>query len=509
MKDKANDISIDDLVRKTRNIINRTNIENFLKGSTGPFIPGCAGLPAGSIIAMTGPRSKAERGQFCPGQLIAFDCYAADSTKVNYKTFFTPLFTQPYPEFFIIDTRRRSNNSCTIELECSSLSDGAEIWLSILPWITQNNDNKRFFDNLETIGHIFNYLSGGIRFELEISNATHLIDPRPTPGKPDPGDLSENLLFPLNYVRSTLSPFIFQIDFEALPREIYNELTAEPGKRFNLNISIDEHLLGQFYKKLDPIDNSMKGISVNGNVLAMMNLEIHNWDPKLSFSQFVRRSDLLPIGIAGISTYKKHEINNSRESELISLSDASVFFNMSMEGDRGISIKYDIPELPEVREKSLLSVWMSLSDKLNGYSLRYRGGTTSSRLFPTTNLLTRVETVIPCCKGRSLDQSPDLSCLDRLLYGFGNVPQHFLTRNNLIKKVNDIFNFLGINNINVEEPINGTRIYDGKRMKIIVIPISGLKSGSRAANAVKIVETYINNNLPIGVIVQIESLSNR
>jgi len=499
MKNGEENISLDILNEAITKLINSNNADDFIKDSLGDYIPGCAALPSGAIISVPGPRKLIEKGELYPGQLLAFDCYRDNSSKREKGTFFTPLYIQPFPQFYIVEKKVVSKTETTIEFESGNDWEDAELWFSVLPWITNDIYKYGLVDNINSIANNFKTLATFLKFDLISGNNRIRLQPILNMDNEVPYTVSDNMIFPLNYVRSILAPFIFRLKIKSkfkLPR---NDSISLSGKRFLIKVSVDRKLLDNFYKVIDISDNSIHGISVFGNVIPLINLQLENWDPKYTFKEFSDRSEYTPVGIAGVSLFKKHLQTMDQGASLEPIERHDVAFSIVLEEDRGIGIRYDIPFSEKNKGKPLLGVWMTLGDSINGLKLEYTHPPNVHPPYFTSNVFLRSKTVLTCIAGRSFNIDNNIKSSEYFLMRFAAPPQSLINKDTLVNKIRSMMILLGYERIIVNNPINEYRILKGKRKKVVVVPINDLGSYNISSNTLSAIEESINNYLPVGV----------
>jgi hypothetical protein len=315
-----------------------------------------------------------------------------------------------------------------------------------------------------------------------------------------PDSAVESIVFPLNYARRLMGPFLFRLRVSptyTLPngRQVHLRDTMTLRFRFPEDDLVSLHSMAG----LSP--SSTAGFSIIGNALPMANVDLKAWEPDATYADFVRTTNMKPLGFAGVVPYKKREdldvasasLDREIWSELPSSTQISIEFNS--EGE--LVSRYALPD-PSAGEDRQLLFWMTYGDVMNNLKFRYTEAEQIQPMHVMSASLRQAVTAMPCFGGYTCEQAYKGDMYKSLMLNYASPPQMLLYKDSLLFLIKDLLTRLGYKDRPVSGPSTELRMTEGGRQRVTVVYVRDTAVNPIRAHHIAAIQDYLDQRAPLG-----------
>ncbi len=506
MNDSAANKSPEKLLKEVAELVKPRTPAQLAQDATGLFLPGFAALPAVSIVSARPSRSAVQPERFATGQLHAFET-EGDGEKRPLLTFFTPLENAAIPPVAIAAAASKARNVSLLQVEPRTAWDDSVLRFAWLPWGFDEADQGFQMDAITRISGLMPILASKLQATLIVDEIEIPLNPLWGLESWVPSPAVESILFPLNYARSAIEPFCFRLRI-ARSYDLPSGVTvAMQQKSFMLRFLFPEEELIQLYRRAGFSTVRSHGFSVVGNAIPMMNLDLKAWEPDTAYKDFVKTSNMKPLGFAGIVAFKQSRefISNDDVERAVPLRlPHATQFSIELSPEGKILSRYNVFLSGGNPEDSQLLFWMTYGEEINGSKFRYSDAEQIQPMQVISSSLQQALTLTPCFGGFACGRPDESDLYESLMLNYGAPPQMLLYRDSLRHTVVDLLSRLGYGDHAVREPAAELRVVGGQRRRVTVVHIQDNASNPLNPAHIKTMQNYIDHRAPIGSTILLE-----
>ena len=500
MKNSPNNpVHFEHLIDEIRTLTKPRLLGDFIKNSTGVFLPGFAALPAVSILSndVWRLRMKPEPENWRCGDIMALSAVSGipADTKLD-KAFFTPVGEMTIPLIDVTNESQAGSVEQIFELRPKDHWKPVSIQFAFLPW-------KEDQDKMDWNSQQFISLSNSVELAAKGLEVSIGLDDEWWPVQPEWGIKSwvhrrslDSIRFPISYATRLISPFIFNLKFG---RQFQTsdggsiDLINEP---IRAKFTLDMELLYGIYRQAGLGRPNISGFSIFAHALPVMNVDLRAWLLHDSFGDFVRTAGVKPMGIAGVFPYYKQGQISEKDMQVIE--ETTHIFSLQVDATEQILLDYGLPGEENTADKKQLLVWMTMGSTANGTMFSYNDGYLVQPMQKSSNLLSQTSTILPLFGG--------IECLDRdsqdwhkkLILNYSTTPQTMLFRDSLLFILEDLLVRLGYDHVDIEGPITEIRVIGGVRRRVVVTYLHNNGAKQLMLGHLEIIRRYIADRSPLG-----------
>ncbi len=487
------------LIEQVRALTSPRVLGDLVQDATGIFLPGFTALPAVSILSNKSwkTRIKPQSERWRTGDMMALKAVSGTYADAKLQTvFFTPIGDVEIPLIDFTPGRDVARFEKTIQLKPKDRWEPIELQFAFLPWDSERETREWSSRDLLGIGRALEWAGRELSVSLELEGQR-------VPLKPQWG-LSgwvartslESVRFPINYAARIVSPFIFRLRIETaqhLPNGRVVELSKEG---LTLTFEFPEDALRRVYREADLGEPDLSGISLFGNALPVMNVDLKAWLPGDSYGEFVRTAGMKPLGVAGIYPYLK--AGKVPKEDLEPLSANANIISLEIERDGQVLSRYGLPGEKDTMATKQLLLWMTHGPALNGVNYKYGGVDIIQPLQKPSLLLNQTFTIVPCFGGYDCGEARGTDWYQRLIMSYSTPPQSLLYRDALVHAIDDLVKKLGYERVVVEGPFTELRVIGGVRRRVTVLYLNNRGGKPIEPRHLAMMQSYVEDRAPIG-----------
>ncbi|MEE9269206.1 MAG: hypothetical protein V3V49_03000 [Candidatus Krumholzibacteria bacterium] len=489
----------DRLISEVQSLTSPRVLGDFIQDAAGLFIPGCAALPAVSIVSSqswkTRTRPNAERWR--TGDLVALRSRTDTNTDGDPQAvFFTPIGDITIPLIDITPGKQSSRFEKSLDLRLKDRWEKSVISFAFLPWDAEREGRGWHASELLEISRVLELYARRLEVFLQFNN--HEIPLSPDWAGPSwvASPSVAGIRFPLNYASKLISPFIFKLVMEpyhTLPDGRKLEIESET---VSLRFRFPEDALRDLYQEAGLGNPDLSGISIFGNALPVMNVDLKAWELDDSFAECVSTAGMKPLGAAGIFPYRKAGNKNDQRIEPVE-SYANLF---TLEIDRGGTTltNYDLPGEKNTKKTKQLFLWMTHGSEVNDAEYSYHATTIIQPMQKTSILLEQASTVMACFGGYDCPRSKDKDWYNKLMLTYSTPPQTLVYRDSLLHIIGDLVEKLGYEDVEIENPVTELRVVDGARRRVTVVYLQSKRGKPLTKGHVETIQSFVDDRSPVG-----------
>lgn len=493
------------LIEEIRTLARPRVVGELVQDTTGLFLPGFSALPAVSILSNKSwkTRIKPQPETWRTGDIMVLN--AVSGTRADAKqqeVFFTPVGEAVIPLIDMTPGRDVARFEKALQLKPKDRWETIELQFAFLPWDADREDVPWNSEDLLGISKVMAWAGRELRVTLELEGQRVRMSPKWGVSPWVAKSSLDSIRFPINYASQIISPFIFRVNIDTtqkLPNGRVVELTTEA---LTVNFEFPEDSLRTIYREAGLGQPDLSGISIFGNALPVINLDLKAWLHNDSFAEFIRTAGMKPLGVAGIYPYLKAGKVPKEDLELIS-SRANIF-SIEIDANGQMLSRYALPGQDDTVDKKQLLLWMTHGSLINGALYKYGGADIIQPLQKPSLLLSQAYTVMPCFGGHDCYESGEGDWYKKLIMSYSTPPQTLLHRDSLVRAIEELVNKLGYDRVTVQSPVTELRVVGGSRKRVTVVYIKN--SGGRAFEKrhLAMIQEFVADRLPVGVEIQLE-----
>jgi hypothetical protein len=501
----AND-SIERLRGEIAQLLNPRVPAQLFQDASGLFVPGFTALPAVSIVPARPSRSSTQAEKFAAGQLYSFDVdYASSGGSKRVLTFFTPLGAFEVPPLNINTPPPKTKNVVTLQIETTTTWEPCELSFAWLPWGLDETDLAFQLGVLERFSQLPDVLVSRLRASLLVEGAEVPLNPVWGLGSWVPSPELESALFPVLRARHILEPFMFRLEISPSYTLPDGSVVALENKSISIQFTFPVEDLPRLYGKAGAGAQRLRSFSIIGNAIPVMNVDLKAWEPEATYTEFIKTSNMRPLGFAGLAAFKENRtLAMPDESPTPSLLPYSTQFSIELSNEGALVSRYRLAGSGDEADERQLLFWMTHGDEINGLKFRYNDSEPIQTLQVTTPSFKQVVTATPCFGGFSCGAFNPENLYESLVLNYGAPPQMLLYRDSLVYTVRDILLRLGYQDFAVREPFTEVRVIGGERRRVTVVAIGADEHAPVEDAHIRVVQDYLDRRSPLGSKIVIE-----
>lgn len=478
---------------------------DFVQDAAGLFLPGFTALPAVSILSNKSwkTRIKPQSERWRTGDIMALKAVSGTHADAKQQTaFFTPIGDIEIPLIDFTPGKDVARFEKTIQLKPKDRWEPTELQFVFLPWDAERESREWSSADLLGISRVLEWAARRLKVTLELEGQTVVLAPKWGLSSWVARSSLDSIRFPLNYATRIVSPFIFRLRVDSrqrLPNGRIVELTKET---LTVNFEFPQDTLRTVYQEAGLGQPELSGISVYGNGLPVMNLDLKAWLPGDSFAECVRTAGMKPLGVAGIYPYLKAGKVPKEDLELVT-SHANIF-SLEIEDDGRVLSRYGLPGNGDATSNKQLLLWMTHGPILNGVNYKYGGTDIIQPLQKPSLLLNQTTTVMPCFGGYDCGESRETDWYKKLILSYSTPPQTLLYRDALVHTIEELIKKLGYERVAIKGPKTELRIIDGSRRRVTVVYLDNKGGKALGPQHLAMMQSFIDDRAPIGTAFLIE-----
>lgn len=472
-------------------------IGNFFQDATGLFIPGFAALPAVSILSSESWITRMKEGpeHWRPGDLISLKTDEESASKTAYEiAFFTPVADVTIPLIDIEQGKEISKFEKTVELRPTDRWETVDVHFAVLPWDYKREQRTWTPEELLAISRAMESVAREIIVELRLRDRTLDLEPKWTLSSWVPERAAESLCFPLNYAYQLLSPFVFRLEFGPKLVSLDGQVVDLETDSIELHFRLREESLQRLYRDADIGEPSLSGISIFANVLPIMNVDLRAWEPSETFADFVRSSEMKPLGPAGIFPFRK----GGPKEFLGPIDSGSPVFSIEIDASGPVLNHYSLPGEKDTEKRKQFFMWMTHGNVISGCHYKYNETEAFQPLHKASALLQSAFTIMPCFGGGDCAKLDEANWYNRLILGHAIPPQKLLYRDTLLSTAEDLITRLGYRDVEIYEPETELRVIENARQRVTVVYLRNRGGKPLDARDLSMIQGFLNDRAPIG-----------
>jgi hypothetical protein len=487
------------LLEEVRTLTRPRVLGDLVQDTTGLFLPGFTALPAVSILSNRSwkTRIKPQSERWRAGDIMALKAVSGTHADAKLQTvFFTPVGDIEIPLIDFSPGKDVARFEKSIQLKPKDRWESVELQFAFLPWDAEREQREWGSKDLLGISRVLEWAGRELDVTIELEgqrvpvNTTWGISPWVHKTSLD------SIRFPINYATRIVSPFIFRIRIDnrqTLPGGRVIDLTKET---LTLWFEYPEDSLRRVYREAGLGDPDLSGISVFGNALPVMNVDLKAWLLNDSYAEFVRTSGMKPMGVAGIYPYLK--AGKVPKEDLEPLNANANVISLEIERDGQVLSSYALPGEKDTVDNKQLLMWMTHGPLVNGVNYKYGGADIIQPLQKPSLLLNQTFTVLPCFGGYNCDESRNSDWYEKLVMSYATPPQSLLFRDSLIHTVEELVARMGYERVTVDGPHTELHVIGGARRRVTVVYLDNRGGRRLDPQHINTIQNYIDDRSPIG-----------
>jgi hypothetical protein len=499
------DYDVERLLEEIRVLARPRVVGDLVRDAAGLFLPGFSALPAVSILSNKSwkTRIKPQPERWRTGDIMVLN--AVSGTRADAKqqsVFFTPIGEVVIPLIDMTPGRDLARFEKSIQLKPKDRWEPVELQFACLPWDAEREDRTWTSEDLLAISKVMSWAARELRVSLELGGQQVSITPRWGFSSWIAKSSLDSIRFPINYAANVISPFIFRLQIETtqkLPNGRVVDLTTEA---LGVNFEFPEDAVRTVYREAGLGQPDLTGISIFGNALPVMNLDLKAWLQGDSFADFVHTAGMKPLGVAGIYPYLK--TGKVPKEDLEPITSRASIFSIEIDIEGQMLSGYGLPGETDTVEKKQLLMWMTHGALINGSIFKYGGADIIQPLQKPSLLLNQTATIMPCFGGHDCHDSGEGDWYKRLVMSYSTPPQTLLHRDSLVREVEELVHKLGYDRVTVDQPVTELRVVNGSRRRVIVVYLRNRGGRDFEEAHLAMIQGFVNDRLPVGVDIRVE-----
>ena len=201
-----------DLLDEIRHLTEPRSPAHLIQDASGLFTPGFTALPAVTIVGAKPPRTEMRPEKLTTGQLYPFN--AEQSSAPDWRdllTFFTPIENIEIPPVQFLVPPSKSRNISSLQAESKSGWKGTELYFAWIPWGPESVDQSAKLQAFLRIPDLARTLIANLEVFLAVDDREIRLEPLWGLDTWLPSPSAESIIFPVNYARRLIEPFIFRL----------------------------------------------------------------------------------------------------------------------------------------------------------------------------------------------------------------------------------------------------------------------------------------------------------
>ncbi len=499
MSKDVGDEQLERLTNEVEALLKPRVIGDLVQDTTGLFLPGFTALPAVSILSSRSwkTRIKPQSERWRAGDILALKAVSGTHADAKLQTvFFTPIGDVEIPLIDFSPGKDVARFEKSIQLKPKDRWEAVELQFAFLPWDAERE--AREWNSKDLLG-----ISRALEWAGRELNVTIEMEGQRVPVKTTWGvspwvakTSLDSVRFPINYATKIVSPFIFRIRIDGrqqLPNGRTVDLTKET---LTLWFEFPEESLRRVYREAGLGEPDLSGISVFGNALPVMNVDLKAWLLNDSYRDFVKTSGMKPMGIAGIYPYLKAGKVPKEDLEPIN-ANANVI-SLEIESNGQVLSSYALPGEKDTVDTKQLLLWMTHGPLLNGVNYKYGGADIIQPLQKPSLLLNQTFTIVPCFGGYNCDESKDTDWYQKLVMSYSTPPQSLLYKDSLMHAVAELVAKMGYERVTIDGPYTELRVIGGVRRRVTVVYLDNRGGRRLDPQHLATIQSYVDDRAPIG-----------
>jgi hypothetical protein len=249
------------------------------------------------------------------------------------------------------------------------------------------------------------------------------------------------------------------------------------------------------------------GFSVIGNAVPMANLDLKAWEPDATYADFVRTTNMKPLGFAGVVPYKKREdldaARASLDREIWSEPPSSTQISIELNSDGEMVSRYASPD-PVAGEDRQLLFWMTYGDEVNNLEFRYTEAEQIQPMHVVSASLRQSVTLMPCFGGYTCEKTYKGDMYKSLMLNYAAPPQMLLYKDTLLFLIKDLLARLGYKDRPVSGPFTELRKMEDGRQRVTVVYIGDTAMNPIRTQHIAAIQDYLDQRAPLGSRIVVE-----
>jgi hypothetical protein len=505
MPESINEEQLARLIDEVRTLTAPSGLGDLMQDATGLFLPGFTALPAVTILSNKSwkTRIKPQPERWRTGDIMALK--AVTGTQADPKiqnVFFTPVGDVEIPLIDFTPGRDVARFEKSIQLKPKDRWETVELQFAFLPWDTERESREWTSKDLLGISRALDWGAKQLKVSIELEGQHVPLEPRwgvpPWVAKAS----LDGIRFPINYAAKIVSPFIFRITLDTSQRLPSGRVVDLMKESLVLQFEFPEDALRRMYREAGLGDPDLSGISIFGNALPVMNVDLKAWLLNDSYAEFVKASGMKPLGTAGIYPYLK--AGKVPKEDLEPLNANANVISLEIEKDGQVLSNYSLPgEKDTVATKQLL-LWMTHGPPINGVNYKYGGADIIQPLQKPSLLLNQTFTVLPCFGGYDCGETRDTDWYQKLMMSYSTPPQSLLYRDSLIHTISELVKKFGYERVTVEGPETELRVIGGVRRRVTVAYVNNRGGRRIDPQHIAVIQSFVEDRAPIGALFLLE-----
>jgi hypothetical protein len=474
-------------------------IGDLIQDAAGLFLPGFSALPAVTILSNRSwkTRIKPQAERWRTGDIVALKATSGTHADAKQQTvFFTPVGDCVIPLIDVTPGKDVARFEKSVQLKPKDRWETVELQFAFLPWDAERESKTWSSKDLLAISRVLDWAGREMSVWLDLEGQRVPMEPlwglSPWVAKTS----LDSIRFPINHATKIISPFIFRLQIQpeqVLPGGRVVELTKET---LTVNFEFPEEALRTVYREAGLGQPELSGISVFGNGLPVMNLDLKAWLLNDSFEEFVRTAGMKPLGVAGIYPYLKAGQVPKQDLEPVT-SHANVF-SLEIDSSGRVLSRYDLPGEENTMDKKQLLLWMTHGALINGINYKYGGTDIIQPLQKPSLLLNQTATILPCFGGYDCGEARGGDWYDKLMMNYATPPQTLLYRDSLIHTIEDIVAKLGYERVTIQQPVTELRVIGGNRRRVTVVYLENRGGRPFDSQHLAMIQSFVDDRSPLG-----------
>lgn len=499
MSEYDSEAQLERLLDEVQSLTRPSVLGELVQDTAGLFLPGFTALPVVSILSNKSwkTRIKPQSERWRTGDIMALKAASGTHADAKQQTvFFTPIGDVEIPLIDFTPGKDLARFEKSIQLKPKDRWEKTELQFAFLPWDSERESKEWRSKDLLGISRALEWAGRELKVYLELEGQTVVLKPKWGLSSWVAKSSLDSIRFPINYASRIISPFIFRLELhpeQRLPNGRVVELTKET---ITLNFDFPEATLRTLYREAGLGQPELSGISIFGNGLPVMNLDLKAWLINDSFAEFVRTAGMKPLGVAGIYPYLK--AGKVPKEDLEQVNAHANIFSLEIDSNGQILSHYGLPGEKETVETKQLFMWMTHGPLLNGVNYKYGGTDIIQPLQKPSLLLNQTYTIMPCFGGYDCGENRETDWYKRLIVSFSTPPQALLYRDTLIHTVRELIAKLGYERVEIVGPKTELRVIDGSRMRVTVVYLDNKGGREFDPQHLAMMQSFIEDRSPVG-----------
>jgi hypothetical protein len=499
------DYDVERLTEEIRTLARPRVVGDLVHDTTGLFLPGFAALPAVSILSNKSwkTRIKPQQELWRTGDIMVLNAVSGTRADAKQQTvFFTPIGEVVIPLIDMTPGRDLARFEKSIQLKPKDRWEPIELQFAFLPWDAEREDRTWASDDLLAISKVMSWAARELRVTLELGGQQVPIAPKWGVSSWIAKSSLDSIRFPINHAANIISPFIFRLQIDTMQRLPNGRVVDLTTEALGVNFEFSEDAVRTVYREAGLGQPDLTGISIFGNALPVMNLDLKAWLQGDSFADFLHTAGMKPLGVAGIYPYFK--AGKVPKEDLEPITSRANVFSIEIDNKGQTLSSYRLPGEEDTVEKKQLLMWMTHGAHINGSIFKYGGADIIQPLQKPSLLLNQTFTIMPCFGGHDCYDAGEGDWHKRLIMSYSTPPQTLLHRDSLVREVEDVVHKLGYDRVTVDQPVTELRVVNGSRRRVTVVYLRNRGGRKFEDKHLTMIQDFVTDRVPVGVDIRLE-----